>query len=68
MTEHPALCPCDDCEGRAVTQPVDLRDHFASAALISMHAHPANEHAPHVAQWAYEVADAMMAERVRRKA
>lgn len=40
-----------------------LRDYFAAAALIGMQAHPANERPLHVATWAYEVADAMLAER-----
>lgn len=42
-----------------------LRDYFAGQALVSMRAHPANERPDNVAQWAYWVADAMLARRTK---
>lgn len=40
-----------------------LRDYFAAKAMQGMNPHPVNEHPKDVARWAYEIADAMIAER-----
>lgn len=46
--------------------PCDLRDYFAAAALQGMLAHPENTASPESdSEWAYKIADAMLAERSR---
>jgi hypothetical protein len=42
---------------------MSLRDYFAAKAMEGMQAHPANERPGGVADWAYKIADAMLAER-----
>jgi hypothetical protein len=48
---------------KALREVTTLRDYFAAAALTGFRAHPAHDRPEHVAQYCYQVADAMLAKR-----
>jgi hypothetical protein len=51
----------------ALSNGMTLRDYFAAAALPVLLTSSPQPHAEHAAQWAYVQADAMLAERTKRK-
>lgn len=53
--------------GDLVSTGMTLRDYFAAAALPVLLTSSPQLHAEHAAQWAYVQADAMLAERTKRK-